>query len=175
MASIYVSRISNFEMAMTAQMPGNWPLFDVDSSNELFLSVSPTSPVQHERDLFQSTALTTSLKPKSSADTDELFFSVESGNEASSPTYLAFEPVVSSVSEREPLNWRRYDPPQELLSHPDDSSETIQAILEASISTLQSRHMEEEKAQKAAARSSKPLKRSGRASLRPNVEVSPLK
>jgi hypothetical protein len=39
--------------------------------------------------------------------------------------YFAFEPVVTSVPENMTVDWRPYDPPQELLVYPVDTSEEL--------------------------------------------------
>jgi hypothetical protein len=156
-------------MSTVAQIPENWPLGLADTSNEFFHAVSSVSPSDHQRDSFQDKA--TSSKPISTTSTDKLFFGAESNNQANSPAHLAFEPVISSASEKEPLDWKRHDPPLELLGLLEDTSAEIRGLLQSSISALRSRHVEEGKAQQAAARSSKPLRRSERASLRPKIGV----
>jgi hypothetical protein len=96
----------------------------------------------------------------------------DQNDEASSPSYLVFEPVVSTVSEKEPMDWRRYEPPKELLNSQDDTSEVVRGILEPSIARIRARHVEEEGRQVANARRERPLSRVGRASVKPRREVS---
>jgi hypothetical protein len=111
-----------------------------------------------------------------SNSTDELFFDCPTPNsdrtdEASSPSYLVFTPVVSTVSEREPTDWRRYEPPNELLNPQDDTSDVVRGVLEPSIARIRSRHVEEEDRRAANARRERPLARVGRASVKPSRGV----
>lgn len=117
--------------------------------------------------------------PASSRDSrDELFFDADSGamNETVLPSYLVFEPVVESVSENETTDWRRYEPPQELLRFQENSntSREIQEILAQSIERIKQRHAEEEERRAAALRQERPIARVGRASVKPRLDVSKL-
>lgn len=157
-------------MAVVTSMPGNWPresIDTMDTNREQFLPVPITG---YQAELVQ--ILTTpSPASTSSRTSDELFFNIETNNEAVSPSYLTFEPVVSSVSENEPIDWRRYDPPTELLQVQDDTPEEIRGLLQSSIERIQARHVEEEQKRAATARRQKPLNRAKRASMRPRKEV----
>lgn len=151
-------------------MAGTWPreLSDaIDSNHEQFLPL-PIAGYQAElAQIFASPAPSSAT----SRSSDGLFFDVETNLEAISPSYLTFEPVVSSVSENEPIDWRRYDPPAELLQVQDDTSEEIRGILQSSIERIQARHIEEEEQRAAAARRQKPLNRAKRASVKPRKDV----
>jgi hypothetical protein len=168
-------------MAATIQMPGNWPLensFEIDPNHELFLPISPVSPMSSitppypiEREHHVPVAR---LQPtqKTTSNAVDMAPASEPNSKMHSPSYLAFEPVVKSVTENMLIDWKRYEPPQELLNHPDDTSEEIRRILQSSIDTLQARHLEEEREREASARIAKPLGRSRRVSGRPKVEVT---
>ncbi|KAE9373022.1 hypothetical protein N431DRAFT_465334 [Stipitochalara longipes BDJ] len=111
----------------------------------------------------------------STTSDDELFFDCTTPNpdrteEASSPSYLVFEPVVSTVSEQEPTDWRRYEPPSELLIPQDETSEVIRGLLKPSITRIQARHVEEEERRITHARRERPISRVGRASGKPRRE-----
>ncbi|RDL38602.1 uncharacterized protein BP5553_02942 [Venustampulla echinocandica] len=148
-------------MAMVAIMPGNWPK---DGPEEEDMSDEPFLP------RFSSSMMT--AKPSPPAH-DELFIDTNQSNEASSPSYLLFEPVVSSVSETEPIdNWRRYDPPRELLDFQDGTSTDIRSLLEPSIERIRDRHRADVEMRTAAARREKPLGRAGRASAKPRRDIS---
>jgi hypothetical protein len=173
-------------MATTTQMPGNWPLetpLQIDPMHELFLPISPISPMspmspisllsppypaERKQQAPVPTSRSTSKRAKSAVD---MALATKSHYGAPSSSYLAFEPVVESVSEHKTVDWKRYEPPQELLNHPDDTSEDIRRLIQASIDALQARHLEEERGREAAARNAKPLGRSRRVSGRPKVEV----
>lgn len=148
---------------MLANMPGRWPRDSFETSDELYLPAPPTSspteafPQFHPVDMNQA----------SSSSRDELFFSVEQNNEAISPSYLLFEPVVSSVTDNKPIDWRRYDPPGELLEFQDDTSEDIRNLLTPSIEIIQARHAEEIEGRVAAARQDRPLTRGRKVSVKP--------
>ena len=114
----------------------------------------------------------------SSNDSDnEIYFDFQAPNanqneEPSPSAYLAFEPVVSAVEEREPTDWRRYEPPSELLIAQDDTSEVIRSLLEPSIARIKATHVEEDERRASSARPDKPLTRSGRSSAKPRRPVS---
>jgi len=150
-------------MAMVASMPGPWPRDSFETVDELYLPVPPASspteafPEFHLADVNQA----------SSSSRDELFFSVEQNHEAVSPSYLVFEPVVSSVIDNKPVDWRRYDPPGELLKFQDDTSEDIKNLLKPSIEIIQARHAEEIEGHVAAARQDRPLTRGRKVSIKP--------
>lgn len=121
------------------------------------LSGSPTVPSQQHSD-------------------DDSFFGYNSpssnpgrgGNgESSMSSYLVYEPVVESVSNETWTDWRRYDPPDELLHMPADTSEEIKAIVAPSIIRITRRYREEEEARIAQAKAARPLTRGGRASMKP--------
>jgi hypothetical protein len=154
-------------MAILANIPGRWPLPDsVDVPDEPHLP----SPASYPTEAFPQLHLA-DMNQASSSSRDELFFSVEQNNEASSPSYLIFEPVVSSVADNEPIDWRRYDPPGELLKFQDDTSEDIRSLLTPSIERLQAGHAEEIESRAAAARQERPLTRGRKVSVKPQRNV----
>ena len=119
--------------------------------------------------------------PTSPSIPDELFFDwplrsqplTQVDDEASrSTSYLIFEPVVEQESNVDNTDWRRYDPPQELLRSQDGTSQDLERLLAPSIERIQVRHREEEERRAAASRSERPLARAGRASLKPRRQVS---
>lgn len=121
-----------------------------------------------------------SASPSSSNSRDELFFDcgpIEArtnlGEEAFA-SYLAFEPVVESVSSDDHVDWRRYEPPRELLQSQEATSPTIRNILPVSIERLQARHEEEETRRAASARRERPIARVGRASVKPRRDQESL-
>ena len=112
---------------------------------------------------------------------DELYFDwplrsqppTQANEEATSSTsYLIFEPVVEAEASVENTDWRRYDPPQELLRSQDGASRDLQRILAPSVERIQARHREEEERRAAASRTERPLARAGRAHLKPRRQVS---
>lgn len=164
------------KMTAVATMPGNWPRElhdDVNMSNAI---PYPRLNTQLGESSLQVPRITSAAS--SSRDSgDELFFDCrmpnsEQNEETSSPPYLIFEPVVSTVSDKEPTDWRRYEPPTELLNSQDDTPETIRGILEPSIARIRTRHAEEEDRRAASARRERPLARAGRASVKPRRDVS---
>ncbi|KAL5329584.1 hypothetical protein ACEPPN_003098 [Leptodophora sp. 'Broadleaf-Isolate-01'] len=100
---------------------------------------------------------------------DELFFdcgqstAVTDPSEEAFASYLAFEPVVESVSSDEHVDWRRYDPPRELLDFQEATSPIIQEMLPVSIERLRTRHEEEERRRAATSRRERPIARSDHA------------
>jgi hypothetical protein len=119
--------------------------------------------------------------PTSPSIPDELFFDWplrsqppnQVNDEASrSTSYLIFEPVVEEESNFENTDWRRYDPPQELLRSQDGTSKDLERLLAPSIERIQARHREEEGRRAAASRIERPLARAGRASFKPRRQVS---
>ncbi len=121
---------------------------------------------------------------------DELFFNcprsspniqltLDEAGESSSTPYVLFEPVVESFSEQEPTDWRRYDPPNELLQFQGSPSETrydeIKRVVSGSIARIRARHLEVENRRRAAARPERPLSRSEKVSVKPRRGVSQLK
>jgi hypothetical protein len=166
------------EMTTIASMPGNWPREfhdDINTSMMSTLSPYPQLHTQLGQPSLQVPRIVTSAS--SSNSPDELFHdctapSLDQNDEASSPSYLVFEPVVSTVSEQEPTDWRRYDPPNELLNSHDDTSDIVRGLLEPSIARIRARHVEEEERRVANLRRERPLSRVGRASVKPRREVS---
>lgn len=140
----------------------------IDSNHEQFL---PVPNIGYQAELAQISESPSPSSATSTSTTNELFFDVETNFEAISPPYLAFDPVVSSVSENESIDWRRYDSPAELLQVQDDTSEEIRGMLQSSIERIQARHVEEEEQRAAAARRQKPLNRAKRASMKPRKDV----
>jgi hypothetical protein len=163
------------EITTVTSMPGHWPREfhdDMNMSNSLSY---PRLNTQLGRSSLQVPRIVSSASSSSSAD--ELFFDCPAPNssnddEASSPSYLVFTPVVSTVSEQEPTDWRRYEPPTELMDSQDNVSEVVRGILEPSITRLRARHIEEEERRAANARRERPLARVGRASVKPKREVT---
>jgi hypothetical protein len=161
-------------MTTTSSMPGHWPFHD----EAHILDPSPyprlNTPVA-ESSLQVPRIVSTASSSRDSAE--EQFFDCQTPNpdhidEPSSPSYLIFEPVVSTVSDQEPTDWRRYEPPNELLNSKDDTSEVIRGMLEPSVAGIRSRHVEEEERRAANARRERPLGRVGRASVKPQRNVS---
>ena len=162
------------EMTTVASMPGNWPREFYDDMNMSNPLPYPRLNTQLGRPSLQVPRIVSS--GSSSNSTDELFFDCPTPNsdqndEASSPSYLVFTPVVSTVSEQEPTDWRRYEPPNELLNPQDGASDVVRGILEPSIARIRSRHVEEEERRVANARRERPLARVGRAVVKPRREV----
>ncbi len=164
------------KMTAVATMPGNWP-------GELHGDANMSNTVPYPRLNTQLGELSLQVPRIASAASssrdsgDELFFDCQTPNpdqseEASSPSYLIFEPVVSTVSYKEPTDWRRYEPPNELLNSQEDTSEIVRDILEPSIARIRTRHVEEEERRAANARRERPLARVGRASAKPRRDVS---
>lgn len=129
------------------------------------------------------------LLPSSQPSTDELFFDcltpsptirvTSDEGESSSNPYVLFEPAAEGFFEREPTEWRRYEPPKELLQFQGNPLETryneIRRVVPESIERIRERHLEEENKRRAAGRPEKPLSRSRRISTKPRSEVSQLK
>jgi hypothetical protein len=121
------------------------------------------------------------LYPASPNIPDELFFDLPSPSQApvqindeerTSTPYLIFEPVVEEESSVENIDWRRYDPPQELLRSQDGTSYELESLLECSIERIQARHVDEDQRRAAASRIERPLARAGRVSGKPRRQVS---
>jgi hypothetical protein len=110
--------------------------------------------------------------------------------EGSSTSYPIFEPVVEEDQNIENTDWRRHDPPQELLRSQEGTSHDLKSILMPSMERIQARHAEEEE-RRAAERQKqlderlqfredvlldssrqRPLARVGRASVKPRRQVS---
>lgn len=162
------------EMTTTSPMPGHWPSHD--EANMLDPMPYPRLNTQVGESSLQVPRII-SAASSSRDSVEEQFFDCQTPNpdyidESSSPSYLIFEPVVSTVSDQEPTDWRRYEPPNELLNSEDDTSEGIRGILEPSIARIRSRHVEEEERRAANARRERPLGRVGRASVKPQRNVS---
>lgn len=157
-------------MASLANIPGRWPRksLDVDLAIERFETYYPVVDT-HSTEPFPQIQTNMSQLPTNTPD--ELFFSVEQNNEATSPSYLLFEPVLSSVSDNESIDWRRYSPPGELMNSQDDTSEEVKELLASSIAALQARHIEEIERHSATSRRERPLSRSRRASVKPEINV----
>ena len=163
------------EMTTVASMPGHWPREFHDNMNMSNSLPYHRLNTQLGRSSLQVPRIVSSAS--SSTSRDELFFDCPAPNsnnddEASSPSYLVFTPVVSTVSEQEPTDWRRYEPPTELMDSQDNVSEVVRGILEPSITRLRARHIEEEERRAANARRERPLARVGRASVKPKREVT---
>lgn len=168
------------EITTIASMPGNWPREFHDDMNTSMMPTTTRYPrlnTQLGQSSLQVPRIISSASASSSNSVDDLFFDRSSPNpdqndEASSSSYLVFEPVVSTVSEQEPTDWRRYEPPNELLNPQEDSSEVVRGLLQQSIARIRARHVEEEERRIANARRERPLARVGRASVKPRREVS---
>ena len=165
-------------MTMIAQMPGHWPrdLRDETEMNQQLHFQESTSRLGETLQQLQ----TINISSSSRNSHDELFFdcpsptrnpAVEQDSEASSSSYLIFEPVVSSVPDIQETDWRRFDPPRELLDSQASTSAEVQRLLAPSIERIQIRHQEEEERRAAAARRERPLARVGRVSIKPRREV----
>jgi hypothetical protein len=162
------------EMTTTSPMPGHWPFHDE-------ANISDIMPYPRLDTQLRGTSLQVprivSAASSSGDSAEELFFdcqtpNIDQNDESSSPSYLIFEPVVSTVSDQEPTDWRRYEPPNELLNSQDDTSEAIRGVLEPSIARIRARHVQEEERRAANARRERPLARVGRASTKPRRDVS---
>ncbi|KAG0648096.1 E3 ubiquitin-ligase ARIH2 [Hyphodiscus hymeniophilus] len=119
--------------------------------------------------------------PVSPTTTDELFFDcqttsqslITARDEETIPTsYLVFEPVIEADTNIENTDWRRYEPPAELLGSREGTSQELENILRPSIERIQARRMEEEDIQAAASRIERPLARAGRVSVKPRRQIS---
>jgi hypothetical protein len=170
------------QMTAVANMPGRWPKESQDNEGDIIDSLSgPRINTQMGELSLQIPAMSSTTSSQTSRD--ELFFDCPSpaqvpplgqNGESSSPSYLIFEPVVESVSEDEPTDWWRYEPPRELLDIQDGTSTDIQGLIEPSIERIRARRVEEEERRISAARHERPIARVGRASVKPRREVSTL-
>lgn len=86
-------------------------------------------------------------------------------------TYLAYEPVVESAARQTWTDFRRYDPPAELLHIPDITLEEIKAVIKPSIKRIKARQTEEQDVRIAQARAPRPLARGRRASVKPGMRA----
>jgi hypothetical protein len=128
-------------------------------------------------DGIQSSASTQPMSPSPSSiySMDETFLdcpsplllSATDNGAGSWSSYLAFEPVVREDLSFENEDWRRFDPPKELLEAQEGTSKEIKSLLASSIGRIQARHAEEVQQRAAMARADKPLTRARRASIRP--------
>jgi hypothetical protein len=150
-------------------MPGNWPLREEAEVDYPRINTQLADSMVHVLTSHSATSATSSR-----SSNDELFFDtpgpssgIYRNGESSTLSYLIFEPVVESVSRDEPIDWRRYEPPQELLHAPDGISEEIRRILDSSIERIKAHHEEEEQQRIAHAKRERPLARTGRASVKP--------
>jgi hypothetical protein len=118
--------------------------------------------------------------PASQNSADELFFGCLSTSQVSttdhveertSTSYLIFEPVVEEDSNIENTDWRRYDPPPELLRSQEGISHELEGLLAPSIERIRAQHIQEEERRAASSRMERPLARAGRASVRPRRQV----
>jgi hypothetical protein len=150
-------------------MPGRWPNH---SREEVTVADEPSTIPSSPLPRTPQQQVQIGMDQLSTNDRDELFFSMERNSEATSPSYLLFEPVVSSVADNEPIDWGRYDPPRELLKFQDDTSEDLRNLLAPSIERLQARHAEEIETREATARPERPLTRGRRVSVKPQINVS---
>jgi hypothetical protein len=165
-------------MTTLSSIPGNWPREIHDDINSTIMSARSPYPrinTQMGQTSLQVPRIISSTE--STTSDDELFFDCTTPNpdrldETSSPSYLVFEPVVSTVSEQEPTDWRRYEPPIELLAPQNENSEVIRGLLEQSIARIRTRHLEEDDRQITHARRERPISRVGRASGKPRRGVS---
>ena len=89
-----------------------------------------------------------------------------------STSYLIFEPVIEESLNLESTDWRRYDPPVELLKSPEGISQKLDSILAPSIERIKARHAEDEGRRAAASRTERPLARAGRVSTKPGRRVN---
>jgi hypothetical protein len=164
---------SNMMANMTSvpNMPGRWPTESRGGQNELLYPRIDTQVGELSLQVPNSHSAASSR-----SSNDELFFEcptptpspgVERNGESSMPSYLVFEPVVESVVREEPTNWKRYEPPQELLHLQEDTSEEIRQILGPSVERVKARYAEEEQRRITEARRERPLARTGRASVKP--------
>jgi hypothetical protein len=170
------------QMTAVANMPGRWPKESRDNEGDITDGLNGPRLNTQMRELSLQVP-TMNSTTSSQTSRDELFFdcpsppqvaSVDQNGESSSPSYLIFEPVVESVSEDEPTDWWRYEPPRELLDIQDGTSTDIRRLIEPSIERIRARRVEEEERQISAARHERPIARVGRASVKPLREVSNL-
>ncbi|TVY71552.1 hypothetical protein LSUE1_G007603 [Lachnellula suecica] len=155
-------------MTLMTTLPGRWPREELANVNEPSSVVPSYPPPQSSR----PTPTTMGQPLSTAASREEPLVSAEQNSEATSLSYLAFEPVVSSVANSHSIDWRRYDYPGELLRLQDCTSDEIKTILTTSIERLRARHVEEVERLAAAARRERPLTRGRRVSVKPSKDVS---
>lgn len=158
-------------MTELIDLPGRWP---GESRGE---SRGESSELLYPRINTQVGGSSTNHSAASSSGSnDELFFEcptpspspgIERNGESSMLSYLIFEPVVESVEREKRIDWRRYEPPRELLHLGENTSDEIQRIMEPSIQNIKARYAEEETRRMAQARRERPVARAGRASVKP--------
>jgi hypothetical protein len=162
-------------MATTASMLGSWSwdaVTAIDSVHDAYRPVSSTRSTNFSKKMLPTPDAASSWTTASSSNPDgEQSVTLNRNSKTRSTNHLAFKAMTANMSDPTAVNWKRYDPPAELINHPDDTSEEIQELLKSSIDALQARHLEESRELEAAARASKPLGRSRRVSGRPKVEV----
>jgi hypothetical protein len=90
----------------------------------------------------------------------------------SSLSYLYSGLVVPEEPNFENLDWRRYDPPRELLDSQDSTSADIRNILESSAERIRVQHTEEE-VRAAASRARRPLARARGVPTKPSLVSAP--
>lgn len=149
-----------------ASMPGHWPA----PQQQIHRQKEPVYPPLTIGVGESSLQAPTRASPSSSrVSHEELFFDFPTVNstEEITPGYLVFEPVVESVSEAEPTDWRRYEPAPELLRPQVETSQILRYILQPSIERIKARYREEEERRAAGARRERPLTRTGNAHARP--------
>jgi hypothetical protein len=165
---------------MTATIPGLWPS-DSSDGNETIIDMYTTgssTPLGEVPQRNWGSPRSTELLeyPTARSSGDELFFdcptshqalNMDHNSETSSSPYLMIEPPITDESAIQERDWRRYEPPRELLQSQDITSNEIQSILVPSIERLQAQHIAEEEERAAVARPNRPLARAGRASIRP--------
>lgn len=152
-------------MALVSQIPSNRCVpssFEIDLDHELFLLAFPMSSPKHLDTTAQLSNQQNILESPSNAN---------GVSRTASRSLVVDEQAVTGVAETGPADWRRYDPPRELLDHPEGTSEAVIELSQVSIATLQERNREEDRIREAAARRAKPLGRSRRVSGRPKIHV----
>lgn len=158
-------------MAAVERMPDNWPLENNERSSMNDRLDVPRINTNFGQLSIQIPTLSSASSSRNSRD--ELFFdcnqlsATSEVDENAMQLYLAFEPVVDSVSSEELIDLRRYEHPKELLEVTAGTCIEIQDLLRRSIERIGLRHEEEERAQIAAARRERPIARVGRASVKP--------
>ncbi|CZT45768.1 uncharacterized protein RSE6_06111 [Rhynchosporium secalis] len=144
-----------------------WPLEDREEASDTNLRLNTNLP----QGFLQPPNMASASSTRGSRD--ELFFDcglttgTTDQSEEAFASYLAFEPVVESVSRDAPVDWRRYEPPPELLTFQESTSPILRSMLPVAIERLRTRHEEEELRRAAAARRERPISRVGRASVKP--------
>ncbi|TAQ86100.1 hypothetical protein B7494_g5576 [Chlorociboria aeruginascens] len=143
---------------MALAMPGQWPL-DPGATASLMIFLSPTADV-----LGRNSTLEPITPPSSSGSSQNEMFSSTSNRSSTSsrdseigvPSSLTVEHIGSEMSTLQP-DWRRFEPPKELLNRREVTSPEIRNLLAPSIERIKTRYEADEERRAAAARGDWPL------------------